>query len=166
MVFPLPCDMDSNLAAGGDVNSKLLAGGDMDTELAPDEVVVVMGCMLLLYVGMFRCILWCSSAVGLTKWMYTMEQGIEGFFPSLWKALRSVFSVEGFFINLWKAFRSVFSRHQQHSPLIDVDSPILSPTKGCRKCCWTREELQVVWDEFYDRMGKEELENLENYMEY
>jgi hypothetical protein len=142
MVFSLPCDMDSNLATGGDVDSRLFAGGDMDTKLALDEVVV-MGCMLLLYVGMFKCILWCSSAVGLTKWMYTTEQGAEGFFPSLWKALRSVFSVEGFFINLWKALRSVFSRHQQHSPLTNVDSPTLSPIEGCRNCCWTREEIQA-----------------------
>jgi hypothetical protein len=71
-----------------------------------------------------------------------------------------VYSVEA-----WKAFKSVFSRHQQHSPLRDVDNSTSPRTKGCRNNCWTREEIQVVWDEFFERMGKEELENLENYME-
>jgi hypothetical protein len=98
----LPCDMDINLTAGGDLDTNLHVGGDMDTVLGPDEVVLVLGCRLLLYVGMFKCILWYSSAVGLTKWIYTTKQGAEGFFFTLWKA---------------------FSRHQQHSPLRDVDSP-------------------------------------------
>jgi hypothetical protein len=131
--------MDINLTAGGDLDTNLHVGGDMDTVLGPDEVVLVLGCRLLLYVGMFKCILWYSSAVGLTKWIYTTKQGAEGFF-----------------FTLWKAFRSVFSRHQQHSPLRDADSPILpgiegctgSPTspgtEGCRNNCWTRLEIQAV----------------------
>jgi hypothetical protein len=48
--------------------------------LGPDEVVLVLGCMLLLYVGMFKSKLWCSSVVGLMKWIYTTKQGTEGFF--------------------------------------------------------------------------------------
>jgi hypothetical protein len=59
----------------------------------------------------------------------------------------------------------VFSRHQQHSPLRDADSPTSLGTEGCRNNFWTREEIQAVWDEFFERMGKEELENLENYNE-
>jgi hypothetical protein len=35
---------------------------------------------LLLYVGMFKSKLWCSSVVGLMKWIYTTKQGTEGFF--------------------------------------------------------------------------------------
>jgi hypothetical protein len=116
--------MDTNLTASGDLDTNLPASGNMDTMLGPDEVVLVLGCMLLLYVGMFKYILWCSLVVGLTKWIYTTKQGAEGFF-----------------FTLWKAFRSVFSRHQQHSPLRDADSPTSPGTEGCRNNFWTREEI-------------------------
>jgi hypothetical protein len=49
--------------------------------------------------------------------------------------------------------------------LRDADSPTSLGTEGCRNNFWTREEIQAVWDEFFERMGKEELENLENYIE-
>jgi hypothetical protein len=41
----------------------------------------------------------------------------------------------------------------------------LRHSDDCKILEWTKEEIQSLWEEFYEGMCEEELDNLENHME-
>lgn len=127
----------------------------MDPELAVDEFVVVLGCFLMLYLGMLvvsvvacrriLCGVWVASS-HVQQW--SIQHGRkETFYSLLWK-LRAVFSTQR-----WSSWTGGFDRTAESQ-----SSWSTSPQ-------WTREEIQALWDEFYNGMCEEGLENLENYQE-
>ena len=127
----------------------------MDPELAIDEFVVALGCFLMLYLGMLvvtvvacRRILrgiWVASS-HVRKW--TIQHGSKEMFYSL----------------LWRP-RAVLPRRYKASWTGGLDRTSSSQSSRSTSPQWTTEEIQDLWDEFYNGMCEEELENLENYLE-
>lgn len=127
----------------------------MDPELAIDEFVVALGCFLMLYLGILVVTIvacrrivrgvWAASS-HVRKW--TIQHGSKEMFYSL----------------LWRV-RAVLPRQYKAAWTGGLDRASLSECSQSTSPRWTREEVNAVWDEFYNRMSEEGLENLQNYLE-
>lgn len=132
------------------------------------EAILVIGCVLMLslYIGKLAlgCCLKCARDVFPARWLWCFfwsqtcldsQNGTSGFGPMNCKARdRRWSSCSSGDRLLPNTLGSVSPRHV---------SQVQSPTSCSPE--WTGAQIQGIWDDFFDGMCEEEMDNLENAME-